>query len=164
MVDRNSNSEPLIVESTLAAPGTSFHRGVSALMLDGDQDQVLLVHRTHERDWAPDTWDVPGGHVEDEETEIAALVREVREELGIEILETSVVLSARLIGPNFEVAYFVLEAWTGEPYNAAPEEHDEIAWVPLSELESLAIADPDILPIIGAAGHSSSYSSGTDFS
>jgi|SRR5665213_1753322 len=153
MVETNNNSEPLVVESTLPAPGTSFHRGVSALLFDGDR--VLLAHRTHERDWAPDMWDVPGGHVEDDESEIAALVREVREELGIEILETSAVLSARLIGPNFEVAYFALETWTGEPYNAAPEEHLEIAWVPLTELGSLAIADPDILPIIRAAGRGS---------
>jgi 8-oxo-dGTP diphosphatase len=149
MVDGHSNSELLVVESTLAAPGTSFHRGVSALMID--RDRVLLAHRTHERDWAPDTWDVPGGHVEDDESEMAALVREVREELGIEISEKSAVLTARLVGPNFEVAYFALGTWTGEPYNAAPEEHLEIAWVPLTELDSLAIADRQILPIIRAA-------------
>jgi 8-oxo-dGTP diphosphatase len=117
-------------------------------MMDGDR--VLLAHRTHERDWAPDTWDAPGGHVDGDESEIAALVREVREELGIEVLEKSAALSARLTGPNFEVAYFALGAWSGEPYNAAPEEHLEIAWVPLTELESLAIADPGILPIIRA--------------
>jgi hypothetical protein len=72
-------------------------------------------------------------------------------ELGIEITEKAAELTARLIGPNFEVAYFELRAWNGGPYNAAPEEHLEIAWVPLTELDSLAIADPQILPIIRAA-------------
>jgi 8-oxo-dGTP diphosphatase len=145
--------KPLLFESTLAAPGTSFHQGVSALMLS--EDRVLLAHRTRDRDWAPDTWDVPGGHVERDESETEALVREVREELGIEILEKSAALSARLTGPNFEVAYFVVDAWAGEPYNSAPEEHIEIAWVALSKLDAITLADPEILPIIRNAGQTS---------
>jgi 8-oxo-dGTP diphosphatase len=144
--------EPLLLESTLTAPGASFHQGVSALFFS--EDRVLLAHRTHKRDWAPDTWDVPGGHVERGESETEALVREVREELGIEILQKSTVLSARLTGPNFEVAYFVVDTWAGEPYNSAPEEHIEIAWVPLSELDAIALADPEIIPIIRNAGKS----------
>jgi len=148
------NVQPILLESTIAAPGTSFHHGVSALLIDAGR--VLLAHRTDERDWAPSTWDVPGGHVESGESETEALVREVHEELGIGILEKSTALSARLIGPNFDIAYFVVDAWAGEPYNSAPEERIEIAWIPLSEVNSIALADPELLPIIRNAGQTSS--------
>src|SRR5580658_5757775 len=138
--------EPLLLESTIAAPGTAFHRSVSALILS--EDRVLLAHRTRERDWAPDTWDIPGGHVERCESEVEALVREVREELGIEIAENTTTWSARLIGHNFDIGYFLVDGWVGEPHNSAPEEHSEIAWIPLSDVDSIALADPELLPII----------------
>src|SRR5687767_2941674 len=55
--------------------------GVGAVVFDGDH--VLLVQRAH----APlkGEWSLPGGAVELGETLAAALVREVREETGIDV-------------------------------------------------------------------------------
>jgi 8-oxo-dGTP diphosphatase len=50
------------------------------LVRDG---QVLLCHRSPDREWCPNVWDLPGGHVENGETGVDALVRELAEELGI---------------------------------------------------------------------------------
>jgi 8-oxo-dGTP diphosphatase len=52
----------------------------AALVREG---RVLLVHRSPSRHVYPDVWDLPGGHVETGETELAALAREMHEELGI---------------------------------------------------------------------------------
>ena len=49
-----------------------------ALFVD-EYDRVLLVEPTYKS-----YWDVPGGYVEPGESPLAACVREVREELGIE--------------------------------------------------------------------------------
>lgn len=38
------------------------------------------------RDRYPGVWDIFGGHIEDKETTYEALCREMREELGIEVL------------------------------------------------------------------------------
>src|SRR5215467_12963763 len=47
-----------------------------------DADRVLLCHRSAQRRWYPDVWDLPGGHVEPEELLAAALARELREGSG----------------------------------------------------------------------------------
>lgn len=60
------------------------HVVAAALVRSGE---VLLTHRSPSRQWYPDVWDLPGGHVEDGESELQALGREVREELGVHVAE-----------------------------------------------------------------------------
>jgi 8-oxo-dGTP diphosphatase len=133
--------------STNPAPGGEFHRGVSAILRSGGR--VLLVHRAPDRDWAPNTWDVPGGHVEGSESEVDAVIREMREELGVEIHPYAP--ECRLEGPNFAVAYFTIDSWAGTPVNSAPEEHVDIRWFTSLELADLVLADENLLPILLSA-------------
>lgn len=55
-----------------------FRIGVFGIVTD-DEDRVLLCHR---RDY--DLWNLPGGGVENGETPWDALVREIREETGLD--------------------------------------------------------------------------------
>ena len=54
----------------------------AALVRDG---RVLLGHRHPSRRAYPDCWDLVGGHVETGGHRPAAVVRECREELGVEV-------------------------------------------------------------------------------
>lgn len=112
---------------------------VAALVREG---QVLLVHRSPNRLAYPGAWDLPGGHVETGETELAALTREMHEELGVQIAGGSAIHLCRLdIGREGEPvrlsAWFV-GAWQGTPTNVAPDEHDEIRWFRPEELPPFA--------------------------
>ena len=60
-------------------------KGCSIIFLN-DKGQVLLLLRDNRPDIPyPDTWDVPGGHVEDVETPEQCIVREMQEEMGIRL-------------------------------------------------------------------------------
>jgi 8-oxo-dGTP diphosphatase len=106
------------------------------------EQSVLLVHRRRGRAWYPDVWDIPGGHVEPEETETGALVRELREELGIEATGLSSRPLRILEGDDFRLAVFMVKSWSGSLVNRAVGEHDAISWAKASDLDGLSLAHP----------------------
>lgn len=68
-----------MTESTLLKNSALFRIGVSALIFD-EERRVLLAHR-RDIDW----WNLPGGGMEHGETVEEAVIREVREETGLEV-------------------------------------------------------------------------------
>lgn len=119
------------------------HVVVAAAVVAGDR--VLLGHRHPGRPWYPGVWDLPGGHVEAGERRIDALVRELREELGIDIhpqLATSVLRHSPR--PDLDIEVWAVHTWAGDLVNAAPVEHDRIGWFTVTELNALDLADPGV--------------------
>ena len=111
---------------------------VAGLLRRGDR--VLLGHRHPDRINVPNVWDLPGGHVEPGEALPTTLVRELREELGVEVAEPSGAAWETLHAVGVELHVFLVDRWRGEPTNAAPDEHDEIRWVAASDLPTLQLA------------------------
>ena len=59
---------------------------IAAIILENDKGEFLLYLRDNKPDIPfPDYWDLIGGHIEEGETPEEALVREVKEELDIDI-------------------------------------------------------------------------------
>ncbi len=108
---------------------------VGALVREG---RVLLVHRRPDKRANPDAWDLPGGHVEADESELGALARELLEELGVQIVTASASHLCRLhVGSADERAVlsaWLVDDWQGTPSNLAPEEHDDLGWFTLEEM------------------------------
>lgn len=111
----------------------------AALVRDG---RVLLVHRSPDRHAYPNVWDLPGGHIEPGETELVALAREAREELGVRIAPDSATPLCRFeVGRDEEtvrMSAWLVGEWEGTPANLAPEEHDDMGWFGLDTLPPLA--------------------------
>ncbi|MCY7366475.1 MAG: (deoxy)nucleoside triphosphate pyrophosphohydrolase [Frankiaceae bacterium] len=98
-----------------------------ALVRDG---RVLASRRTEPPRLAG-LWEFPGGKVEPGEDDATALVRELREELQVEV-----VVGARLgedlpIGPTAVLRVYVCALVSGEP---ALVDHDEHRWLGADEL------------------------------
>lgn len=122
-------------------PASSLHVVVGGVLVrDG---LALMVHRSPQRRWYPDVWDVPGGHVEAGEDHRGALRRELREELGVEAQVTGDPI-ARTVTRSFVMDVWAVRTWSGEPVNAAPEEHDAIAWLSPEDLVGRALAHPGL--------------------
>jgi 8-oxo-dGTP diphosphatase len=125
----------------MASPDVESPHQVVAAMLVGD-DAVLLCRRSRDRQWYPDVWDLPGGHIEPDETAPKALVRELREELGITLLEPLGHHSFFRSTEEFELRVWIASQWIGTPSNCAPDEHSEITWFTAEDVLSLQLADP----------------------
>jgi 8-oxo-dGTP diphosphatase len=122
---------------------------VTALLRDGHR--VLLCHRSPRRRWYPDVWDLPGGHVEPGELPAAALARELREELGIDIAAPLGPPMQKVRADTFEMQIWLIEAWIGSPINLAPDEHDAIAWFTEDALSELSLAHDSYLEMFTKA-------------
>ncbi|WP_427893140.1 NUDIX domain-containing protein [Kribbella sp. GL6] len=129
---------------------------VAALVRDG---LVLLVHRHPERQVYPDCWDLVGGHVEPGESPEEAVRRECLEELGVGIHQPLPV-PYKVADPKLDMRAFLVSRWDGEPVNAAPDEHDDLAWFRPDQLETLNLAHPASLPSIRNAISSDPSASG----
>jgi 8-oxo-dGTP diphosphatase len=127
---------------------------VSAAVLQRPDGTFLLAQRPADKIWAG-YWEFPGGKVEPGETAHHALVRELREELGIEVQTAYPWLTRVFTYPHATVrlSFFRVTEWTGEMH---PHEGQQFSWqAPLShegERELLAVSPilPANAPILRA--------------
>jgi 8-oxo-dGTP diphosphatase len=119
---------------------TSPHQVVAGMLIRAHA--VLLCHRSIERAWYPDVWDLPGGHIETGESPTDALVRELREEVGVTLLEPLGDHSFSRSTEEFQMRVWTTRRWSGSAANCAPEEHDAIGWFSASDAAALRLADP----------------------
>jgi len=132
----------------MSADDSGRVRVVTAILRDGDR--VLLCHRSAARRWYPDVWDLPGGHVEDGEDPKASLVRELREELGITVPPPPGPPMHEIRLATVDMQIWLIDSWTGTLVNAAPEEHNAVAWFELSDLGGLRLAHESLLSMLAA--------------
>jgi 8-oxo-dGTP diphosphatase len=120
---------------------------VAAALIDRD-GRVLVQQRPPDLPMAG-LWEFPGGKIEKGETPEAALVRELREELGIET-ETSCLAPAAFASEPLEdrqlvMLLYVCRKWTGIPKALHASALD---WVRPVALHALAMPPAD-RPLIG---------------
>ena len=126
----------------------NLHVVVAGLLLRAGRG--LLMHRAPTRQWYPDCWDLPGGHVEVGESPAEALRRELGEELGVTAVVTGAPF-AQVRGGDFRMDVWIIDRWNGEPANADPTEHDALAWLNDLEMAALRLADPRLPALFAAA-------------
>lgn len=97
---------------------------IAAIIFENDKGEFLLYLRDNKPGIPfPDHWDLIGGHVEEGETPEEALVREVKEELNIDLKEY-----------NF---YKVFECLTGDAYENIKYIYSAKINIPIEEVTLL---------------------------
>jgi 8-oxo-dGTP diphosphatase len=115
------------------------------------RDGRLLAARRTAPAHTAGMWEFPGGKAEPGEDERDALVRELREELGVGVRPL-----ARVPGEWPLTGPYVLRIWTAELLDGTPrclQDHDALRWVTPAEAEALAWLAPDRPALAWAAAH-----------
>jgi 8-oxo-dGTP diphosphatase len=122
---------------------------VACALIDPD-GRVLIAQRPPDKAMAG-LWEFPGGKVETEERPEGALIRELREELGITVQEACLApfTFASHIYPDFQLLMplYVCRRWEGTPM---AHEHVAIKWVRPKDLPSWPMppADRPLIPML----------------
>jgi 8-oxo-dGTP diphosphatase len=118
----------------------------AAALVDRD-NRVLIAQRPPGRSMAG-LWEFPGGKVGEGETPEAALVRELREELGIEVCDTCLApfTFASHAYPAFHLLMplYLCRNWEGD---VTPREGQTLRWIRAGRLKDFPMPPADI-PLI----------------
>lgn len=112
--------------------------GVHLVLIDS-QGRVLLGRRVN-TGFGDGLFHVPAGHLEAGESAVAGLIREAREEVGIEIGARDVEFAHVLHSDERVQMFFTVRRWTGTVANREPEKCSELGWFEPEDLPA-AIVD-----------------------
>jgi 8-oxo-dGTP diphosphatase len=113
-------------------------------------DGTVLVQQRPTGKQLAGLWEFPGGKIEMGESPEAALVRELREELGIEVaveaLSPVTFASEALSRRHLVLMLYAVRTWQGDPQAL---EASALQWVTMDEMAALPMPPADV-PLVAA--------------
>lgn len=113
--------------------------GVSAIIID--DNKILLGHRSkNKKDTGGivgrDTWSLPGGKQEYDETIIECAIRETKEECNLDIVEPKIIYASDDIAPDrhFVTITTIASNYSGVVKVMEPDKEDEWKWFDINNL------------------------------
>ena len=124
---------------------------VAALIIKGDK--ILIAKRKTGDKCVVDKWEFPGGKVENNETDICAIKREIKEELGI-LIEVDKLLASTIYKYPTKEVNIILYKCIPENKKIKLVDHKEYKWICFSDVlkYDLAEADKELVKIINLRG------------
>jgi 8-oxo-dGTP diphosphatase len=115
-------------------------RVTAAIFTKGD---LVMAMRRAPHKPLPGKWEFPGGKLEEGELPDAALIREIKEELGIDIYNLELFDHSTTILPDWEVelSCYLVQSDV-EPTEST--DHDQLIWLKREELASLNWSEADL--------------------
>ena len=130
----------------MPAERSARFRFVAAVHLFLLRDEDVLLLRRANTGYEDGKYSVVAGHLDGDETVLAAARREAREEAGIDLAEDDVAIvgmmqrRASAPGDDERIDFFVAaRRWSGTIRNLEPHKCDDLAWFPLDRLPAATI-------------------------
>jgi 8-oxo-dGTP diphosphatase len=132
---------------TTLSSDTSIYTEVAAGILADSAGRVLLAERTSDSPFRG-MWEFPGGKVACGETSSAALIRELREELGIEASDFAPFMTIEhdYADRSVRLHFFEVREWKGEPQGL---DGQKLRWALPAEIDTESLLPADA-PVIAA--------------
>ena len=144
-----SSSQSPVATAQASTPGKVL-QVVAAVLVDR-QGRVLVAHRPPGK-WAAGRWEFPGGKLDPGEAEPDAVVRELREELGVRVDAQQCLGQFTHDYPDkrVQIGLWLVLRHEGEPRGV---EGQALRWVTLEQLSQVDLLEADLpmLPVLAAA-------------
>jgi 8-oxo-dGTP diphosphatase len=116
---------------------------VAAAVIINAAGETLLSLR-HPNSHQGGKWEFPGGKIEADETPEQALIRELKEELGIDVLQMQPFIEVQHHYPDITVNLIVLQVmrFSGNPQGI---EGQQVNWVSVEKLRDLEFPDANYI-------------------
>ena len=104
----------------------------------------ILIGLRSKKDQGGGLWEFPGGKIELEESDVNAMIRELKEELGINAFVEQKVMQYvhKYKNTLYDISFFEINLFKGE---VKMNVHDELKWVDLSNLKDYVFISGDLL-------------------
>ncbi len=110
------------------------------------KDEKILMIRRYKTGYQDGNYSLPAGHVEDGESATEALIREVKEEININIKKEDIICIHtiyRQAGDSTRVDfYYEVKNWSGDIKNNEIDKCDDISWFNIDSLPT------NIVPVV----------------
>jgi len=116
------------------------NKAIPAVYVFLEKDKKFLIARRCNTGYQDGNYQVPAGHVDEGELPTEAMVREAKEEVGIDVSAADLELVHVSYRPKHDHTadrvdfFFRTRTWRGEIKNMEPEKCDDLKWVGLNEL------------------------------
>jgi 8-oxo-dGTP pyrophosphatase MutT (NUDIX family) len=116
------------------------NREVGSCIIIDNKDRVLVLLRGSTDPWKPGWWDLPGGHLDGNETPIEGATREASEECGLTVRNLQKIATKPM--GRIVKYFFATRDYDGtitlEPNpETGVTEHDEYKWMSIEELSDI---------------------------
>lgn len=119
---------------------------VAGILRDAD-GRVLIAERLGDPSFSG-LWEFPGGKIDSGETRDDALRRELKEELGVEIVSFQPFQNLEHDYPDrcVSIEFFLVSHWLGRPTG---RQGQGLRWIPIDQLEEKILLPADV-PVVRA--------------
>lgn len=116
------------------------NKTVPAVYLILKRNNAIILGRRQNSGYYDGWYSLPAGHVEATELPVSALVREVKEEIGIDLNPEDIRLTHTMYRTAHDETgdrsdyFFTVEKWNEEPKIMEPDKCDDLNWFPINQL------------------------------
>jgi 8-oxo-dGTP diphosphatase len=120
-----------------------FYVGIHGVI--ASRGRMLVLKRAPRMPYRAGSWDLPGGHIVLGESFEDCLLREVKEETGLDVAIDSLIGLHSMVSEPYLQAIYACRLTVFQNVKLSPREHVEYRWVTPAELASL-----ELIPYLAA--------------
>jgi 8-oxo-dGTP pyrophosphatase MutT (NUDIX family) len=114
---------------------------IACVIVVNDESKILVIKRSKDEDSKQGHWDLPGGHVDDEDKSIEkGALRELEEETGLESTEKDLIYVAKIESDDADKYFYTTSEWSGtikfkENPKTGVVEHTDSKWATIEDIK-----------------------------